>query len=1234
MSLVVSIINKQTESEINSTVPTVLIDEFTVSIKEKLLALVDGIAWYPAITKLLVGDTVIKTHNALMYFYPQPLPQNPQLYVVNLLDELPSLYDMSFLTQVLDTEGFSKMHADLSADYIDLTEDDLEFAIKLTLLQYNSEVYKTYTEDVQTYIKGIVRRKEEFYKNYIAIQQEFQPYYETLDSTEFEDDLNFTYSSVAINVMGNNFESKPNGRFIRLDKVFNMISLNETIPFVAYKLEGNDTPTVKVYDGLTEYVADKDFKSWIINEKKRWNVISYKKIKGLVLKVLTKLNSTTTVFATVILNANGTMLIKVGSTNEEGSEEDAGIDMETIMSSVRNIVNVVSNTINSLAGVFLQNKRLDNAEMSSLTIDAVTASTSTDSRLDKNGLRSVFTNEIFREHLFEVKDTVSQETLSLFYKKYGRRDLTDAEGDNERKGLTVNVKDNPFRMDSSIITIFGANYLNELIAIVQQLNVLSIMSKDRTRGAFEADDEAQTLKQKSHIKHLRKSFGVHIDSKKCQRRKQPEINSETPSHEGSYTLEYKGLKYVCPNPDTPYPGFINDNSVCCFEKDQRRRDIYVRNTQSSDFDIIVQPSNYIVDISESSGKGTFSTYVIKVVSEYVEGFDESNSMSRYYYISENNELVPIRNDKLIEQIKADEEIGNIWLGETPLAKLISGPPKNKCNSPPDMSKSNSSDINAPCAHHKKNKIFGYSANSYPCCFDSKRKVFSENKRKENDITKQYILTSDKILDYQRLGSLPPGLEMLFNDILGSKGQKYYRMGVLQNKSSFLNAVLLAMGNIVGEKRLNNALEFRRYLSDIFDELPDMFPTLNSGNLSSKYTTVAAYKKMLTNTTETAYWKDVMDLVQQICNVNIMVFDIPYKSKDLTKVPDYENIKIVCTPEIRRIEGKPYLLLLKRQKAFELVVQLKESQITTVFTKSNKVVSDTLAYYDSSCVKESAYPQEFTYDVLPDAVEVLSSLVGTEHEILGQVVNPFNKVDYLLTKSNALVPIKEAGINPQMQSAEEVLLPLGDYITVAKSVSKFLKTPVKPLAVAVDANIVVQAVFTNFGQFVPVQPTLYNPNVGLQILDYRYYAGVDKYIKEGEGAKINDQTAYSNAVSSLKASLHKTKTKLAKGLSSNEEWRNRITQINEDPTLTRFKKLEKLVDLFKMVLGDDTKDKITLFVYRVIANEVIMDNRDSLLASGIVASDVFDPSEIISREGETVLSSIDDIIKWLKRQNRQ
>ena len=185
----------------------------------------------------------------------------------------------------------------------------------------------------------------------------------------------------------------------------------------------------------------------------------------------------------------------------------------------------------------------------------------------------------------------SEEIISLFYKKFlSSQDeisqqrmkiacsniLSDLQ--SERKGITVNIQDNPYSV-GSILNIYSASNINEVYLIVDQI---SYIDKLNTESVAE-----QKIKEKSNIKNLRSEYNIPILSTSCQKQRQPIIDDTREPLKNmvdsktkkplvdSYPLIYKGIRLICPDKEYPYPGFTQKNAICCFTKDQRNNMKYI-----------------------------------------------------------------------------------------------------------------------------------------------------------------------------------------------------------------------------------------------------------------------------------------------------------------------------------------------------------------------------------------------------------------------------------------------------------------------------------------------------------------------------------------------------------------------------------------------------------------------------------------------------------------------------------
>lgn len=1241
MSLSVIVVNKTNNDIINEKEPNILVDDNLSVIKEKLFAFNTGISFLPSLLKVEVKDKnnnfiLLKDHNSLV-FSLDSLPEKPSIYITNIFDVIEGTFDVLSLYKDKNSKEFDDIYEKLKNEYIDLSEDDFEFIIKVIFLK-NNEYNEEVKIDVNEYITNALSNKEALLKKYTSLEKGLENFYNlartTLDYDKLYDTIDdgipmFSYTNISLLIRGKNFETGVRGKFIKLLQIFNQLELSEKIPFLAISTNESNDPMIKIYNKLIENIPEKEIKSWILNEKKKMNIMSYKKIKGLLIKY--HIDDTT--FITLNLLDNGIINAKLTLNENE-------YKINELLQFIKDGSDYVIDILNTLQGVFLQSKRLDSTINSDIFIDSITGSLTTNLLINRNKFNVALTNMYISNNIFELKDTISEDVLSLYYKKIGKREWDEKDTESDRKGITVNIRDNPYQLGSSIINIYGAFNLNQMIVIVKQLALISELDIEYDE---EEDEITQKLKEKSHIKSLRKQ-GVTILSTKCQKPRQPIVDANTNPIGNSYILDYSGIKYVCPKKDYPYPGFTNENIVCCFKKDQRRRPAYIRNMKSSDFDILVQPSNFKITVQDPHSKNTYQTFAIKVISDYIDGFDETNSMSRYYYISNTNELVSITNNKLVDVLTNEEENG-IWLDSMPLAKVITEPPKNKCNFPPDMNKKSEDDINAPCQHHSKNKIFGYNLNSYPCCFDKEREPVINRKKKISDITKQHILISDKILDYQRIGYLPPNLDNIFNKLLTGDNM-YYRMGIVQNNAAFLNAILLACENTINNKQLNNSNEFKKHIVNHLNENMEEYQKLNGGNINMKYGKLQNYIDYILETKGIIQWNDMIDIIQRLANINILIIDIPYKSSDSTNIIDYDNTTLVCNPFLKYNKERDYIILIKRGNTFEVVIDMKDDNvIKTKFkysendTIKNNLVNFLVDYYTMSCVREDVFPESFTFDEMYTLNELNNLLKDTPHQIIGQIINKFKKVNYILTKKGVLIPIKETGITNigktmTLQSLVDSnkLLNLAQYKTGINLLNKILDKNISIRGITLDSeNKNITSILTNFGQHIPLLPTLHQNENDIVVLDYKYHIDIDDILFDDTVKTTNKQKEWSMHINELKNKIYQTKLDIASKVSQNDQIKSDIININTEVKVPRINKINNIVSIFKNILGTQFIDnELNNFILKTIANDVINDNIENLLLNNLVTSDVFNPDEIIKRDTESVLLSIDDILRWFKK----
>ena len=1307
MSLGIKIIDKQNNNILNLTDETyfgILIDDSISLIKDKLFVFL-GLQYYPNFVKLekKIGDDdyLLLLDNNYLDF---SLTDDPKIYVSTIfsITDKSTYKDFDLNPYTLynkikdDFEYINNLYDNLVEYFINLTLDDLIIIIKMKMIDFinlpnNQSILslnetETLERDIENFFININSQLQSKKRTLLTDQENLKSFYnqaynlsnfkEYYDLTPNNDRPLFNYTNIIFTVRDSKYETGVLGKFIKLQQIFNTLELSDDIPFIVYNTT-KSTPMIKVYNKLIDTVSDNTIKSWILNEKKKLNQISYKKVKGLLFKYHFKytLNQIEIHnYLTILLNENGLLTVKI-TFNEQDKIQSIDYIKSIVKSSVDNLID----KLNKLQGIYLMSKRLQSINKSIIEIETINAFLITNQSISLDTFRRMLTQVEIRQ-FFEAKETISKEKdkqndiLLMYYKKIGKPPQSDME--SEKKGLTVNIKDNPFKLDSSIITIYGSNNLTQLQTIVNEIFVTNLLMKkpeitNQISTIFddlesESEQEEKQLKERSNIKILRQR-GVKIFSSKCQKPRQPKIDDNL-IIEKTRTMIYDNNRYVCPNDTYPYPGFTPDNIPCCFKFQGKGMAQNIKNKEI--FETIVQPSNFIVTIEENERGETlnsFESLVIKVISDgKLYGFSID---SPYYYVSYSPNdvdfpLKHIHNDDLILKIKQKEDeepLMSMWLEAVPLSQLISKPSKSKCQHQPNFDKANHL-IHDVCKHHDKNKYFGYNINSYPCCFDKERSLFNIKKVKEKDSTKQHILITDKLLNEKRQGLLPPGLNKLLNEIIkqNTKGT-FLRWGVNQNELSFLNCVLEAIEHKTETMTINNTTELKKYLTVYLKNNKDEYEKLNNGTISLKYT-FDEYIKEINNH---IHWKDIIDLLTRVLKCNIFILNIPYIETESTKTFDYNNIKLVCNFYTEINKSNPSIILIKKQNAFELIVYntgilwdkssqkieiLKNKQIKPTInfvfnyksndTITNNIINFLLEYNSSSCIKENEYPENFKYDELYDINNIVKLLNKTKEPVQLQLVNSFNKVNYIVTKNKIIIPIKESGIIdlPKISFEEYIdknLLNINELTKSLKNLNKILKKPIQLLGITTNNQNKINSAMTNFGQFVPLKPI----NTGdieesLEILPMKYYNDIDESLANKKQI-INSEIEWNTKIKTLNDKIYKIKKDLGESFIDDNISKNQIINIIKTPLISRSEKINNIVNYLQQKLNLNNINSSDLpFILKHIANEMINDNIENLLLNNLITSNVFNPDEIIKRNNESTWLNLDDIKKWIKKFRQQ
>ena len=1293
MTLGVNIIDTTTNQSLNESGKRygVVIDDTISDIKAKIFANTvdfykETIMYYPNLVNVSVKvNGVLQTisdNNPLLFYYPNP-PTTPEIYVSSIFDEIVgdkyeefdlepySMYN-KFKT---DDNVITDLYDKLVLRFPDMTQDDLVYIIKMRMLNFNraSEVsvigsgeMANLTDDIKRFFNGIKQKYESDVKKYRSEAERLAEFYRLAytfaTDTYYERSVNnlpvFTYTNVNIQFVPEDYDSSVAGKFIKLDQIFNMMELTEHMPLIAFNNHSRRDPKIKVYNRLADVLPENSIKGWILNERKRLGRASYKKIRGLMAKCQLK-NITTSKpqnkYVTITLNERGIFTVRVNF-----EEDDNQTSIPDIIQSVSHCISEFIEEISRLHGVFTKSKRLHSIDRyKDASIVSVNAVLETTRSINRSKFRKILTKHE-ASRIFDAKDIKdTKDMISMYYRSVSKRDADD---DTERLGITVNIKDNPYKMNSTAIVIYGSTNLNQLAAIVDNIVILAeISDRFKTNIFEESDSEGEEFivkERKQNVKRVRE-LGGKMSSVTCQKKRQPKIDNDTTITDPELVMDYRGNRYVCSDTGKhKYPGLAGD-IPCCFEHPGKGMSSIV---SANILEIKVQPSNFNVTISQTDADGTrrFTTRVIKLVTEDLEGFDLERS--RYFYLDNNVNaefpLVHIHNEELVKRINSDQTNAKgetIWLAEVPLYQLVSKPKKNTCLHTPHLHKRTLEDQNAQCKHHDKERTFGYNMKSYPCCFEKEQPVYRAPRVDRGGVVKQHIITTDKLLGHKRQGVLQPGLNRLFNEVLKREGGAFLRWGVNQNQLSFLNCIVESVSEI------DSTFALKRYLLNYLNNNPDEFLRLGNGNISLKWGTLEEYTNAIMSE-RVIDWTDIIDLVQIALGCNILVIEIPYVESLSKTTFAYSDMRLVCNLNVHQDLTKPFLILVKKQRAFEVVVfnssarwnsesqviQMLEQQPVVDFLfrynpKTPKtpemppddIVTFLVDYYKNSCVKENRFPERYPYDELYNGTYVVETLRNTANSVVSQLINAFNKVNLLVTNGGLLIPIKETGVIDGVPTEMFDDFVLGDRMIDINRVTELLtelklEPPMSLLGVTVKHTERtvddITGVVTNFGQTLPVKRTPMTPEIRLSKSVHKYYTDVDATLA-GKLGVVNPEKDWNTQIQMERDNMFSIKKRLGESLVKRLDIQNQIIEINKTPGITKFERIDKI----KQLLRDYIRDVPDVdFILDNISNEITNDNVENLLLNNLITSEVFNPDEITKRPTESVWLNVDDIKKWFRR----
>ena len=527
-----------------------------------------------------------------------------------------------------------------------------------------------------------------------------------------------------------------------------------------------------------------------------------------------------------------------------------------------------------------------------------------------------------------------------------------------------------------------------------------------------------------------------------------------------------------------------------------------------------------------------------------------------------------------------------------LTKLKTNPQKSKCKNP------STNIILREC----KDGFFGYTNTGDPCCFNKPKDIIVTQQGE----VKQHIITTDKILNENRLGVLPTILENILS-------KKYLRLGIIQNKFSFLTAITKL---IKPDYSTDKSIEFvlKSLNENIYTRLDGISQTFS----------YEEYKDYISN--EWLNHKLVLELFSKLFQINIIVINI--KKKNVSCINGFFN------------KSLRYIIILKNEKFYEPVITNKQN----TFSKND--IKSVLELYKFSCKA-----------IIPDNFPLTLRKIMKKVPNVKQVVNKAGKVNFVNYKQG-MIPIKVS--NPVDEIND------GEY---TKTIAKIQRDLLDSLKID-ELKVISQIVYENKVVGLMVKSNVIVPVIksdimdDLDVLNMKYYDNInevfqlnkavpDKRIKTVLNRKINEE--YFNRINFM----------MSEYLKKEKDDRELLKLIKKSKT-TRSEKVKKMKSIIKLqvlkMVAKTKNENITIENKREVCSNiteqtscnnyciwesdkcklVLLQTVDDIILhiiqnilksddilNGKIPMEIIDENDFIKRNTEIVLMEPQQVIEWLK-----
>lgn len=686
--------------------------------------------------------------------------------------------------------------------------------------------------------------------------------------------------------------------YVNLDKIFNNFILGENYPFVA--LTVLKSTKIKFFK---EFGEDEQNKKFI----KKWSVLK-------------KSNDQKTFYYYYYL----TFKIKNTQTNNYNdlkiSNEGEIMYTGEILKDIKIITEIIT-TINQMKYVF------DN-EPYSLSINQ--------NILEEYNINLNYKFVITKEDFAKINNNkiivnflltdlwFSQNLQSPYIHFIGKNKKSKKESKKDKKGYyigtsyfyppteelfndyTIIFRNDPKYEQLGLVEIYNLKSKNLLELIKYWINyILFILNKDDT-------ETNPVFKNITKLKQIMPNY----NSRDCQKSMQPtvsELNDNSIlSLENSYNLNFKNNKFICQNPEYPYPGFTINGNVCCFKKDQRKKPKYIE-LMFEELNFLIRPTNT-----------KYKNFPIILKDDVL------------YYI-ENNDLKQITDESIVNRIWEHEKKLNLQNLTQFFKKVVffnflykKGQKINNTIYP-------SENMNCPPSY-----FLGFNY-GYPLCFETEPSKISKLTDDFN-VSSNYVINQEKKLKPNQLSYLPERIEKLFKHI--TINYRPYRVGIIQSHDSFLDSISVILN-------ISKSTLFETIINTL-NENESIFKYLNNGEIAKEFNyDLNNFIKFL-NTNLYKSYIYFLEIINLIYKTEIIIID---KNTD----------KILCHPRNLPLdETINFIFILKDNEEYEPIIFLNtQNKRINVSNKDKEII---IKFYNFIC-----RPKEFKANIKDIKYQIIDKL---------------------------------------------------------------------------------------------------------------------------------------------------------------------------------------------------------------------------------------------------------------------